>query len=233
MSFDYKKVSATAGIFCLGGVILLLVNGVDEETIGKFFKKSETQEESTQNTMFSTPEVKSMFQPEVPTPAVQPMFQPEVPTQAVQAQEVQPMFQPEVQPMFQPEVPPEVPTQDVPPEVPTQDVPPEIPTPEIPTQEVPTEVPTQEVPTEVQAPEVPTQAVQAQEAPTPEVTASETGVQEDLFQNAPKTGLTSVPQDGPQDPSNTVNPQSGGTRKKNTVLNKTRRCCKYCNREQD
>jgi hypothetical protein len=41
MSFDYKKVSATAGIFCLGGVILLLVNGIDEETIGKFFKKSD------------------------------------------------------------------------------------------------------------------------------------------------------------------------------------------------
>jgi hypothetical protein len=54
MSFDYKKVSATAGIFCLGGVILLLVNGMDEETIGKFFKKSDTVQNETPQNMFQS-----------------------------------------------------------------------------------------------------------------------------------------------------------------------------------
>ena len=139
MSFDYKKVSATAGIFCLGGVILLLVNGVDEETIGKFFKKSENQLDPTlQNTEVLT-------QPEVqPTPESQPTFQN----------------------------------------------------------------------TEVQ--------------PTPEVPTSNVVPQEYIPQNVPQDATSNV--DVPQgDQKNII----GGTRKNHTVLNKTRRCCKYCNREQD
>ena len=47
MIFDNKKVYATAGIFCLGATILVLVNGIDEKTITTYFTEKEDPEPST------------------------------------------------------------------------------------------------------------------------------------------------------------------------------------------
>ena len=75
MIFDNKKVYATAGIFCLGATILVLVNGMDENTITSYFKKPEEEEKTYQEepeSAYPESNVASEPMPESPAPTYQP-----------------------------------------------------------------------------------------------------------------------------------------------------------------
>jgi len=223
MSFDYKKVSATAGIFCLGGVILLLVNGIDEETIGKFFKKSDMVQNDTpdQNTQ-DTPRTFFQTQKEPPLDTNQNPEQSPLPTKPDQTS----LSEPDQTPL---------PTE---PDQTSLSEPDQTSLPEL--EQRPLSEPNQtSLPTELDQTPLPTELDQTP-LPTEPNQTSLSELDQRPLSEPDQTSLSELDQTPLPEPDQTslskpsqIPGQSGGTRKQYTSVKKTRRCCKYCNKEQD